>query len=48
MHMYEFVRTKQLSLRLEKSNEMSLVEVWHSDYGLLYYYMQDAKTVWKT
>ena len=73
MHLYEFVRTKQLSLRLEKvtkkksyrqrmmeafqkdpfvcphcQRSMSLVEVWHADYGLLYYYMQDAKTVLKT
>ena len=73
MHLYEFVRTKQLSLRLEKvtkkksyrqrmmeafqkdpflcphcQRSMSLVEVWHADYGLLYHYMQDAKTVLKT
>ncbi len=72
MHLYEFVRTKQLSLRLEKvtkknlivngttsfskgsflcphcQRSMSLVEVWHADYGLLYHYMQDAKIVLKT
>ena len=46
MHLYEFVRTTIATFR--KSNEMSLVEVWHADYELLYYYVQDVKTVLKT
>ncbi|RKJ49280.1 hypothetical protein D7X33_33110 [Butyricicoccus sp. 1XD8-22] len=73
MNLYEFVRTKQLSLCLERipkkksyrqrlieafekdpfwcehcHRKMDLVEVWHTDYGLLYHYMQDAKTIYKT
>jgi len=72
MTLYEFVRTKQLSLRLDKvkkkktfrqrmiesfqvdpfwcsccQRKMDLVEIWHTDYGLVYHYMQDAKTIHK-
>lgn len=71
MKLYEFVRTKQLSLCLQKMpkrkksyreriiesfnkdpfwcshchRKMDLVEVWHADYGLVYHYMMDAKTI---
>lgn len=74
MNLYEFVRTKQLSLNLQKMpkrkksyreriieafnvdpfwcphchRKMDLVEVWHADHGLLYHYMMDAKSIYKT
>lgn len=74
MNLYEFVRTKQLSLNLPKMpkrkksyrermieafnedpfwcphyhRKMDLVEVWHAEHGLLYHYMMDAKSIYKT
>lgn len=28
--------------------KMDLVEVWHAEHGLLYHYMMDAKSIYKT